>query len=129
MKIQEKCRICSIKLDEINCYKSHLQHNIRICIVCDKEEKHQLYIKYRKIILMDILGGKCECCGIEKYEVLSIDHRFGGGNQEKKKLRGRAFLVKLVKNPQETKEKYRCLCYNCNYCIGFYGKCQHKINF
>lgn len=122
-----KCRKCSVILTKLNCMKSYLSYGINICNECQRQYEKDQYIKNR-IIVLNKLGGKCDCCGEQKIELLSIDHINGGGNQEKKVLRGANLLKKLkLMNESDLSNKYRCLCYNCNYCIGFWGKCQHKI--
>lgn len=123
----KSCRECNKQLNNENCYPSYIRFGLNICILCQKENGNKNYIQARKDIISK-LGAKCECCGLLDYDLLTIDHIRGGGNQEKKKLRGYSFLVALNKmDTNDLHAKYRCLCFNCNYCIGFWGICQHKI--
>jgi hypothetical protein len=74
---------------------------------------------------------KCNCCGETKYEFLTVDHIYGGGNKERKKIfgynhvAGYMFYLWLIKNNYP--EGYQVLCYNCN--LGKTrnnGVCPHK---
>ena len=72
----------------------------------------------------DGYGGKCSCCGENKFEFLAIDHVNGGGREERKKLSTRQIADKVINNgfPKD----YRVLCHNCNQAIGWYGICPHE---
>lgn len=71
-----------------------------------------------------VYGGKCECCGENRFEFLNLDHINGGGTQDVAQ-RG---AYKIYRCAVETyqPERYRILCWNCNMCIGHYGYCAHK---
>lgn len=113
------CRKCNKPLSSNNCCKSFLeQHTNPLCRVCANQERRILYERYRREIIC-ILGGKCEFCDEKEYQLLSIDHIDGGGRQERIKIRGKQYLRHILKmeNPGS---KYRILCYNCNYALGFW---------
>jgi len=57
-------------------------------------------------------GGKCSCCGIDKYEFLCIDHVNGGGGRERKTFNSQQLLYKLRK--EGFPSSHRVLCHNCN---------------
>ncbi len=69
-------------------------------------------------------GRLCECCGEEHLEFLTIDHKHGGGSKERKS--GGASLYKRLKKLGFPKDKYRCLCMNCNWSLGKWGYCPHN---
>lgn len=122
------CRECKINLDLTNCAPSFLEYGIHICRKCN-----QIQIKNRtrkqRAEALNRLGGQCKCCGITDMTLLSVDHINGGGHQESKKLRGKSFNKALLKMPlEQLLDKYRCLCFNCNYSIGFWGECAHKLS-
>ena len=125
--MNKNCKNCNIELNENNIYPCFVKLRRYICKVCEMANSRKRYKEYR-IIVIEKLGNKCDCCQENKFEVLSIDHINGGGGKESKKLRGCDYMKKL-KNMDEIllKEKYRCLCFNCNYCIGFWGVCQHEL--
>jgi len=105
--------------------------------VYQKEHKHlrKEYLRRMRKELLAAYGGKCSCCGEERYEFLVIDHIHGEGNIERRKFgKGRSdvgssgflwFLVKEMKKGLLYKDKYRVLCYNCNNAFAIYGYCPH----
>lgn len=72
-------------------------------------------------------GGKCACCGEDRYEFLAIDHVNGGGHKQRKQLGGKMCRW-LVKNGFPSDPPLRVLCHNCNLAIGFYGYCPHRCS-
>lgn len=85
--------------------------------------------KYRRGLKQDALnayGGKCACCGEDRYEFMAIDHIHGNGNQHRKINKTGSGLqfyrwLKREKYP----EGFRVLCHNCNQSFGLYGYCPH----
>lgn len=96
--------------------------------------------KMRRIVL-EHYGGKkpiCNCCKIDIYEALTIDHIFGLSKKEKldrynssgsrRGTTGLAFYRKIMKN--NFPKKYQILCFNCNWLkakhYGLYLKLKRK---
>lgn len=123
------CRKCSVELNETNCPPSFLRLGITICRVCHELENKLRTIKNRKLLIAK-LGGKCECCGKDNYDYLSIDHINGGGQQDRKSFKRWKNYIKHLLNMDIDilKNNYRCLCYNCNYSKGSYKVCCHGFN-
>lgn len=120
------CKTCNIELNEKTQYKSFMQRGFNICSLCSENKKKKHYKVLREKVIAN-LGGKCACCGESEYIKLSIDHINGGGLKEKKELSSyMKYFRKLIKQ-KDILDYYQCLCYNCNYCKGFYGKCWHKV--
>jgi hypothetical protein len=69
-------------------------------------------------------GGKCTCCGEDKFEFLALDHVFGGGGQERKVKSTHQIARKVI--TQDFPKEYQILCHNCNMAKGFFGKCPHE---
>lgn len=69
-------------------------------------------------------GGKCECCGEDRSEFLTVDHVNGGGNKEKRRLGVSRLIVRLANCPRL--DGYRLLCQNCNSSLAFFGYCPHN---
>jgi hypothetical protein len=121
------CINCGINLNENNQRPSDIKFGYDHCKICRCEIAAVKY-EEKKTKILNMLGGKCECCNIKDIRLLCIDHINGGGNKEKKERKGKSFLENILSMTEEDmKLKYRCLCYNCNCCIGFWGKCEHKI--
>ena len=68
--------------------------------------------RYRMEIF-DVLGGrKCKKCGFSDVRALHIDHKFGGGSKEIRKMKSMAQYKKVI---FASKERYQILCANCNF--------------
>ena len=123
----KSCRGCGVELNETNCPPSFLSHGFSICRKCNEEQSKERNKKNRLEVL-SLLGNECQCCHIQDISLLSIDHIEGGGNRERKKTRGKSYINKLLSLPiDELTSKYRSLCFNCNYTIGFWGSCPHTL--
>lgn len=98
-----------------------------------RPELKQLKLEQRQQIRQDVIekyGGKCECCGENRWQFLAIDHKNGDGGTERKNLYGSKsgnsghWYRKLKIEPR--RDDLRILCHNCNMAIAFYGKCPHQ---
>ena len=92
-----------------------------------KEKQRLQCVGLRKQVL-EYYGGKCECCGEARYEMLTIDHIQGNGHKTDK--RGLKLVYDAIKVYNENgypNSTYRLLCWNCNMSSGLYGYCPHKI--
>lgn len=72
--------------------------------------------------------GPCACCGESTPEFLSLDHINGNGAEERKKGKSGMMILSALRRagwPEESKNEYRLLCFNCNFSIGHYGFCPH----
>lgn len=115
------CRDCTREIERDR-YKNWSQ---------EKKDKNRIYHKNlrneaRKKII-SIYGGKCSCCGEERFEFLAIDHVNGNGNNMRKNKihpQGAGFYYWLVKNNYP--KDFQILCHNCNMAKAFYGYCPHK---
>lgn len=135
------CFYCKTFLTENNQFSFNIKAKHNICKNCvlEKAPKRKyttltsraskkadsLRIKQN---IIEGYGASCECCGESEYYFMTIDHIYGGGRKENKKLNlyGKDFYSFLMK--QNFPNKYRLLCYNCNCCMGLYGKCYHDKN-
>jgi hypothetical protein len=80
---------------------------------------------------INLLGGKCECCGEDTVTFLCIDHRNGGGNKHRKVIKGTKFIVWLLRRLESeslalVKKEFRILCHNCNAAFSILGYCPHR---
>lgn len=79
--------------------------------------------------IIDIYGGQCVCCEEKEITFLTIDHKYGGGNKERKLLsygRGGTHFYSYLKKKGYPKENFQVLCMNCNW-GSRYRICPHKI--
>lgn len=76
-----------------------------------KERERQKKLRNQ---VLDLLGRKCNTCGLEDEEVLQIDHVFGGGCKEVKTCGSNKYIFYL-KKLREGSHDYQMLCANCNW--------------
>lgn len=70
-------------------------------------------------------GGRCACCGEDRFEFLAIDHVEGGGTQHRKEVgSGTRFYYWLKR--EGFPAGFRVLCHNCNSALAYYGECPHQ---
>ena len=87
-----------------------------------RNEKMRLWRhKVRKAVI-DIYGGHCACCGVDKYEFLALDHVNGGGRQDRL-VRSPFTMYTEVYKGGSPLDKYRILCHNCNNVCAPIGCC------
>ena len=72
-------------------------------------------------------GGHCVCCGDSTFEFLTLDHINGNGQEERKRHGNGYGLYAWLRKQGWPKKDYRLLCLNCNFSIGHYGYCPHRV--
>jgi hypothetical protein len=88
--------------------------------------KLRITVRKLKAEVMAAYGGKCECCGEKHIEFLTIDHVEGDGAAHRARCGKGRKIYADIKRQGFPKDKYRCLCFNCNITLGFYGYCPHN---
>lgn len=89
-------------------------------------EKRRIFDRALKQEIVNVYGGKCECCGETIIEFLTIDHKKGDGAAHRREIGGKGRkLYAAIKKEGFPKDRYRLLCLNCNITLGFYGYCPH----
>ena len=98
----------------------------------NREKVNTIARHYRQKLKLETIsayGGKCACCGENTLEFMTIDHKNGGGNQDRKRMgsnsSGTGFYQRL-RNAGYPQGEYQVLCYNCNNSMGAYGYCPHS---
>ena len=86
--------------------------------------------KQKRILVLEHYsrGGiaHCECCGEDRIEFLSIDHKAGDGAAHRREIghgRGNNICNWIIRNGFPP--LFRVLCMNCNCARGHYGYCPH----
>lgn len=91
-------------------HKKKAEINFKAFLV-DKEYR----TKYRASIF-EMLGYKCARCGFDDVRALQIDHKNGGGNNERKLNLGRKdYYKRILDKISEGNTDYQILCANCNW--------------
>jgi 5-methylcytosine-specific restriction endonuclease McrA len=75
-----------------------------------------------RLLIFNVYGRKCVCCGEEILEFLTIDHI--NPSDKKSNLSGYRLYKQLAK--ENFPDGYQTLCYNCNTAKGLYGLCPHQ---
>jgi hypothetical protein len=115
-----------------NCNQSmgiygYCPHNLNTYKPAEKSYYQNWYGNLRLNVL-NLYGHKCQCCGINNYEFLSIDHVKNNGAEERRRLSSERFLAKLFKIGLPHSD-YRLLCHNCNQNTWIFGSCPHSTKF
>lgn len=79
-----------------------------------REFERQYKKNYRKNLrekVFILLGHKCSKCGFNDIRALQIDHKNGGGKEDRRLLNQLAIYRKVIKNSKD----YQILCANCNW--------------
>lgn len=81
-----------------------------------KKDRRVERLKLRTEVIKEY-GEKCILCSETIIDFLCVDHISGYGNKERRDLNveNTYKLYKLIKDLNYPKDKYRCLCYNCNW--------------
>ena len=123
----KKCKCCGTMF-EVSPYNPRHTYCSKKCRDRDNfdSEKKRIYqSKYYKKLRKGIInhyGGKCDICGEDHIECLTIDHSFNDGAEHRREVgMGTAFYNWLKKNNYPDDLGLRVLCWNCNCSIGCYG--------
>lgn len=92
----------------------------------NREKDRIRKLKIRKIVF-EYYGNKCQCCGIDTYEFLCIDHINNDGCIQRQKKGRKDVYNYAIKN--NFPNDLQILCHNCNLAKGIYGKCPHKKEY
>lgn len=98
---------------------SFRRHSCNVCM--GKRERSKL-----KIDFLNAFDWKCSCCGEDDSRFLTLDHLNNDGNVHREKLNEQQIMYQ-AKRENWPKDKYQCLCFNCN-CgkSSNGGVCPHK---
>jgi 5-methylcytosine-specific restriction endonuclease McrA len=82
----------------------------------------------RKIILVNLLGGKCVCCGVTEWWNLNFDHIIPVSTTKQKRLPAATYYKKLI-NGTLSLENLQILCSGCNGSKGNRKRCNldHRL--
>lgn len=126
-RFEKVCKNCSVKFLSVwfrqetcsdKCSRESKRRN--------KNEWGRSKLRETREIVIKHYGGKCSCCGEDRYEFLAIDHVNGGGGKHRKSLGSSSRRLPSLVVSSGFPDDYRILCHNCNMAIGFYKKCPHE---
>ncbi|MDE1814715.1 MAG: hypothetical protein KGH87_08915 [Thaumarchaeota archaeon] len=119
----KKCRTCKQLLDENSFDQIYLKQYDKIVIcgnICKdcknkrrktENNRNKGYLNKIKIKLINEMGGKCVCCGLTQWWILTLDHiiPIKGKNRE----HSYKLYYKLLKD-LELRKDFQIMCYGCN---------------
>ena len=73
-------------------------------------------------------GGACECCGENKYEFLTLDHKNNDGAEHRRKIGGGGVRLAHWLRANGLPDIVRVLCWNCHMAITHHKFCPCKVN-
>lgn len=94
----------------------------------NRERHDEMGRRWRVKVKAEVIaayGGACACCGESHSIMLNVDHVHGDGAKERKEIgRGMALYQKLRREGFPS-DRYRLLCFNCNFAEAN-GGCPHR---
>ena len=110
--------------------RPEVQRRLHIYKTIAYEKRRELYKKKRFFVLQHYSNNEpnCVCCNEKTLEFLILHHKYGGGNQHRKKAQifGGEIYNWIIKN--NFPDDFEVLCANCHNSIGVYGYCKHQKN-
>ena len=95
----------------------------------EQRAKHLAKRREEKRRALEAYGGRCACCGEDRFEFLALDHINGQGKKHRMQASGvgaQFYIWLRVRGyPQGD---LRVLCANCNVALGLYGYCPHRAD-
>lgn len=92
-----------------------------VCRAClGKRERAKL-----KLDMLNAFGRRCQCCGETIPLFLSLDHIKNDGYMYRDQYNEQQ-IYRLARREGWPKDKYQCLCMNCNFAKGHFGFCPHE---
>lgn len=125
------CPICNIDkpLDKFGFNNRGIGESYynRVCVTCTgRRTRAKLKLEF-----LDAFGSKCACCDEDDPRFLSLDHINNDGKKHRASFGDSSNTHRVLQDAKREgwpKDKYQCLCYNCN--MGrakFKGICPHKL--
>lgn len=102
-----------------------------VCLECEaaiaKETKSSRKSQRKaRAEVITAYGGKCQCCGEVRLEVLDIDHIKNNGGAARRKGETANLLYGRLRKQGFPKDEYQLLCRNCNWLKFLFGTCPHQ---
>jgi hypothetical protein len=126
---KQRCRRCG-KGKYLHQFRVRIKHygkpnKIYVARTCSACCGRQFFQQLRAEFLK-AFGGKCGCCGQDHPYFLTLEHIYGyEAKLRSRKTHGLHGYI-IARREKWDKNKYECLCMNCNFAKGRYGQCPHR---
>ncbi len=81
--------------------------------------------------VLELFGGKCACCGENRFEFLTMDHINDDGKEHRKRggelWHADGVYRWALKNSEKALKILQILCWNCQMAKAFFGACPHRL--
>lgn len=124
---KEEARAHQRKWVKIN--KKHVLERARLNYAKNRALRAANRLRVREARRAEIIkeyGGKCACCGEDRWEFMTMDHIGGRKKHGHSKAMAGFYLQGWLKRNGFPKKGFRLLCFNCNCSHGFRGYCPHE---
>ena len=92
-----------------------------------RRDYQRAYQRRLKSDMVEAYGGECLCCGETESSMLTIDHIFEDGAEERRGFMGLGSgAYRTLKKMGYPKDRYQLLCFNCNVAKYHQGVCPHS---
>lgn len=119
-KLKEKRKNPEVREKEKTSRKKYYENN-KETVKAKQRERNKMV----RLTVLEHYGGKCVCCGEDRYEFLAIDHINNDGKKDRDVAgTGTSFFYWVIK--ENYPDNLRILCHNCNMARHIYGKCPHE---
>ena len=120
-----KCFHCLVTKD-LTCFSFEKKRGYHPwCKECKYTYDSKRILAHR-LKVIELYGGKCECCGETRYQFLCIDHQDGSTQFTRRAVSGGHLYAELAKDT-ERRKGIVLSCHNCNMARAFYGICPHDF--
>ena len=106
-------------------HRHYVTHISKPRVRAKRNAYHTLKRRQRREFAILQYGGKCTCCGEERYEFLAFDHVNNDGAEHRKTVKGGEKMVSWLFK-EGFPDHIQILCHNCNSAKAYYGICPHE---
>lgn len=85
-----------------------------------------------RVVIIEMYGGKCNCCGVTEFQFLTIDHVNNDGVSDRASILGdgRRHSSRMYRYLMRSgrRDDLQLLCWNCHMAKDLFGGCPHLVS-
>lgn len=122
MQTTHVCRLCGEEKPVAKFHQQDGKIRRNACMSClGKRDRAKL-----KLDMLDHFGRVCSCCGETNPFFLTLDHvKNDGASHRRESDFNEQQMYRIARREGYPKDKWQCLCMNCNFAKGHFGICPH----